>query len=230
MRDAKQQRQALLAVASGAGYAIAWPGYEQWLLAWVCFVPLLWVLDDPGLGKARALGFSWVAGLTAHVLGYTWLIGMLRDFGHLPLPLAVLGFFLVCLGQSSLFGAWGLLTWVVSQRLRVPLVWTAPVTMVVIEWLYPALFPSYFANSQYRQLVVIQSVDIWGVLGVGFILALSSAVIYQVLAWLVRGRGQMPLASGITFVVLVAFDIVYGAAALSNIDDTVAVAPKKIRV
>jgi apolipoprotein N-acyltransferase len=188
------------------------------------------VLDDAGLGKARALAFSWAGGFTAHLLGYTWIIGMLRDFGHLPGPLAVLGYALLCLGQSSLFGAWGLVTWVLSQRLRVPLVWTAPVVMVVIEWLYPALFPSYFGNSQYRQLVVIQSVDIWGMLGIGFLLTLSSAVIYQILAWLVRGRGQMPLASGITFVVLVVFDIVYGAAALSNIDDTVAVAPKKIRV
>ena len=161
---------------------------------------------------------------------YTWIIGMLRNFGHLPWPLAVLGYVLLCLGQSSLFGAWGFLTWWVSQRLRVPLVWTAPVVMVVVEWLYPALFPSYFADSQYRQLVVIQSADIWGVLGIGFILTLSSAVFYQIAARLVRRRGQMPLGSGIALVVLVIFDIVYGAAALSNIDDTVAVAPKKIRV
>ncbi len=230
MRDAKQQRQALLAVASGAGYAIAWPGYEQWFLAWLCFIPLLWVLDDPGLGKRRALVFSWLGGLTAHLMGYYWIAGMLRNFGHLPWPLAILGYVLLCLAQSSLFGGWGLLTYVLSQRLRVPLVWSAPVAMVVVEWLYPAIFPSYFANSQYRQTVVVQSADIWGVLGIGFMLMLSSAVIYQVLARVVRGRGQMPLASGIALIVLVIFDIVYGAAALSNIDDTVAVAPKKIRI
>ncbi len=230
MRDAKRQRQALLAIASGAGYALAWPGYEQWLLAWVCFIPLFWVLDDPGLGKLKALGFSWLTGLTAHMMVYTWIIGMLRNFGHLPWPLAFLGYVLLCLAQASLFGAFGLLTYIVSQRLRVPLVWAAPVCMVVVEWLYPALFPSYFANSQYRQIVVLQSADIWGALGIGFLLTLCSAVLYQVLARLIRGRGQLPLASGITLVALLAFDLLYGTAALSNIDDTVAVAPKKIRV
>lgn len=230
MRDAKRQRQAILAIASGAGYAIAWPGYEQWLLAWVCFIPLFWVLDDPGLGKRWALAFSWLAGCTAHMMVYTWIIGMLRNFGHLPWPLAFLGYVLLCVAQASLFGGFGLLTYVVSQRMRVPLVWAAPVCMVVVEWLYPALFPSYFANSQYRQIVVLQSADIWGALGIGFLLTLTSAVLYQVLARLIRGRGQLPLASGIALVVLLAFDLVYGTAALSNIDDTVAVAPKKIRV
>jgi apolipoprotein N-acyltransferase len=226
----RRRRQILLAVACGASYALAYCGFEQWLLGWVCFIPLLWVLDDSALPVRWAIALSWVAGMTAHLMGYTWIAGMLRNFGGLPLPLAVLGYVLLCLMQSTLFAAWGFGTFWLSQRLRVPIVWAAPVMMVVVEWLWPAIFPSYFADSQYRQLVLIQSADIWGVLGIGFLLTLCSAVLYQIAAVLIRKRGQIPLASGIAFVVLMVFDVVYGTAAISNVDDTVAVAPKKIRV
>ena len=44
--------------------------------------------------------------------------------------------------------------------------------MIAFEWLFPALFPSYLANSQYHPF--IQSADIWGVLGLS---GLISAII-----------------------------------------------------
>ncbi len=225
-----RRRQFALAVAAGGLYGASFCGYEQWFLAWLCLVPVLWALDDVSLSPRFAFLIGWTTGATAHLAVYTWIITMLRDFGNLPWPLAILGYVLLTLGQSGMFGFWGLAVHQLHVRLKVPIVWAAPVCMVLAEWLYPQLFPSYFANTQYRQLVLTQSADIWGVLGIGFLLTLASAVVYGIVAKLVRRRGRLPVYAAIAFVALMVFDIVYGTAAISNIDDTVAVAARKIRV
>src|SRR5688572_10556406 len=136
-------------------------------------------------------------GLVAHMGAYTWITHTLEKFAYLPLPLAILGYFLLCLAQSTLFGAWALLLhWLVHRR-GAPLVLAAPVTMTAIEWLYPALFPSYLANSQYQQVTIIQTLALWGPLGLSFLMALCAAVLHGGLDWLVRHERRAPLPAAV---------------------------------
>jgi apolipoprotein N-acyltransferase len=220
----------ILATLSGVFYFVGFCGLDQFYLAWICLVPVMWALDDDSLGPREALLIAWVFGLVTHLGGYTWITGMLQDFGHLPLGLALLGYFLLCLAQGTLLAAWG---WTFNRlvtRLRVPVVWAAPVTMVVAEWLWPALFPSYLSNSQYEQILFIQTLDLWGPLGLTFILALASAVIYQTLAWRFRQRGQLPRAGWITLGLLLLADFGYGLGAVASTDDDVALAERRIQI
>ena len=96
-----------LAVVSGLLYFIGFCGYEQWYLSWVCLVAVLWALDDDSLSGREALAVAWTFGLVTHLGGYYWIIGLLRDFAYLPLPLALLGYFLLCLAQGSVLAVWG---------------------------------------------------------------------------------------------------------------------------
>lgn len=227
----EQRRNALmLAILSGVLYFAGFAGFEQFYLAWFCLVPVLWALDDATLSGKEALAIAWCFGLVTHLGGYTWIVGMLRDFGHLPLPLALLAYFLLCLAQGSLLGVWGWATHRAAHRFGVPLVWAAPVFMVLAEWLYPALFPSFLSNSQYRQIVFIQSLDLWGALGLTFILTLCSAVLYELLALATRRRPRRAFAAIITLVALLAGNTLYGYARLADVDDTVAITPRKVRV
>ncbi len=220
----------VLATLSGVLYFVGFCGFDQFYLSWFCLVPVMWALDDRHLGPWEALLIAWVFGLVTHLGGYTWITGMLRDFGHLPLVLALAGYFLLCLAQGTLLAAWG---WTVNRlvtRLHLPVVWVAPVVMVLAEWLWPALFPSYLSNSQYEQIWFIQTLDLWGPLGLTFILALASAVFYQTLAWYVRGRGALPRAGWLVLAGLVVADFGYGLGAITATNDDVSLAERRIRV
>ncbi|MFC1610908.1 apolipoprotein N-acyltransferase [Myxococcota bacterium] len=226
-----QHRVALaLCVASAVLAFVAFCGFDQWYLGWVCLVPVLWALDDESLSGWEALGLAWFFGTVAYVGGYTWIAGMLIDFGHLPWPLATLGMVLLCFAQALLFALWGWGTNRLVCRYGASVVWVAPTLMVLVEWAVPALFPTYLSNSQYRQILFIQTLDVWGPLGLTFILILGSSVLYETLAWRFRGRRKLPVVGWIVFVVLLGGDLLYGAVALSRIDERVAAEKRRIRV
>ncbi|MEZ4270167.1 MAG: hypothetical protein R3C68_01630, partial [Myxococcota bacterium] len=220
--DIKSRRRAYgLAALSGVLYFTGFCGLEQFYLSWICLVPILWALDDQHMSGRQALAVAWFFGLVTHLGGYTWICGMLHEFAYLPWPLAVFGYVLLCVAQGSLLGVWGWGMQGLSRRFGVSLVWGAPVIMVLAEGLYPALFPSYLANSQYRQLAFIQSLEIWGPLGLSFILTLSSAVIYATLAWKFRDSGRFPAVGWLVLLSLVVGNALYGLAAINDTHDTV---------
>jgi apolipoprotein N-acyltransferase len=220
----------VLAALSGVLYFVGFCGFDQFYLSWICLVPVMRALDDDSLGPWETLLIAWVFGLVTHLGGYTWITGMLRDFGHLPLVLALAGYFLLCLGQGSLLAAWG---WTFNRlvtRLHLPVIWVAPVMMVIAEYLWPALFPSFLSNSQYRQILFIQTLDIWGPLGLTFILTLASAVIYQTLSWRFRKRGSLPRLGWAVLIVLVLADLGYGLGTVAATDDNLALAERRVRI
>lgn len=212
----------VLAALSGVLYALGFCGYDQSALAWGCFVPLFWALHNPGVGRKTAVALAWITGLFAHLGCYTWIIYMLRVFGYLPWPLAVLGYVLLCLAQSGLFAAWGWLTHWLTQRRGVPLALAAPTTLVLAEWLFPALFPSFLSNALYQDIWAMQSLDVWGPLGLSGLLCLSSVVLYQLIAWVRARSAPTPWRAGLVFAVLFSANAVYGWAKVAELADTLA--------
>ncbi|MBI3178640.1 MAG: apolipoprotein N-acyltransferase [Deltaproteobacteria bacterium] len=229
-RTIRKRRLALsLAGMSGVLYFVGFCGFDQYYLAWFCLVPVLWALDDATLSGREALLVAWTFGLVTHLGGYTWIIGMLRDFGYLPWPLALLGYFVLCLGQSTLLAAWGWGVHRLVHRHGAPLWLAAPVVMVLAEWLWPALFPSYLSSSQYEQILFIQTLDLWGPLGLSFIVTLASSTLYATLAWRWHAHA-MPRLAWPVLVLLIAGDLTYGWARRTDVLDTAAHADRFIRV
>ncbi len=169
------------AISSGALYAGGFCGYELPLCSWICWAPLLFYLQKSEASLRSTWLLSWLAGLTAHLIVYTWIMGLLTDFAYLPLPLALLGYVLLCAAQSGLFALWGVLFYFIHRRAGMHMAWAAPLCMVVAEWVFPALFPSYLANAQYKTLWLIQSLDIWGPLGITALVLGCSSVLAHVL-------------------------------------------------
>ncbi|MBI4126102.1 MAG: apolipoprotein N-acyltransferase, partial [Deltaproteobacteria bacterium] len=101
----------------------------------------------------------------------------------------------------------------------------APIVWVVVEFLYPHLFPSYFANSQYAWTPLVQMADITGVLGISFLLVLVNAALFVALErWLAeRCVTWRPLALA-TMLMMIA--LVYGYARLSSIEGRAIAAPQ----
>src|SRR5947209_14652906 len=98
----RRLRPLLLPTLSGVLYFLSWIGFGIWPLAFVCLVPLLWSLREAT--PRQALWLGWWMGFVTHLGGYTWIMYVLKVFAYAPLPLAFLGYLLVCAVQGFLFG------------------------------------------------------------------------------------------------------------------------------
>lgn len=168
-----------LAALSGLLYAFGFVDARWGWTAWFCFVPLLWVLRGVA-GWRRALALSWTMGLAAHLFAYPWLVHMLREFAHLPVPVAVLGYLLLCLAQAGNIATVGFLAWALHRRSSLSLGAALPLGILVAELLYPLLFPSYLANGQVRFPYVTQIADLGGVSLVSALIAWVNGAIFEV--------------------------------------------------
>jgi len=101
--------------------------------------------------------------------------------------------------------------------------------MILFEWLWPALFPSYLANSLYQSPLVVQVIEVTGPLGLSGLMALSSALIYQIVAWRIRGA-PAPAKLGGCFAVLFLANLLFGAHAIERVEEEMEAADKSIKV
>ena len=62
------------------------PDSGHWWLAWFCLVPLFWVVSRAA--PRRAFWCGLIMGTVTNFGGFWWIHEVLRDFGHLPDPIA----------------------------------------------------------------------------------------------------------------------------------------------
>ena len=207
---------------SGVLYFTGFVGYDQFYLSWICLAPLLIALR--GVRPRQAILIGWLMGLTTHMGGYGWVIGLLRDFASLPTPAAFAGYVLLCAGQGAFFAvyAWMLAT---LWRARIPGgVWLAPVVHAGLEVVYPFIFRSYLANSQIHFLAFMQIAELVGVIGMGFLMVLvSSLAAESFLAW--RAGTRIPVRGWAVAAVLFLASVGYGWLRIPQIDARIAEAP-----
>src|SRR3954471_17055775 len=175
-------RRLVLPTLSGVLYFLSWIGFGVWPLACVCFVPLLWALRDVSPRRALLLG-AWV-GFVPHLGGYTWIVHLLRVFAFAPLPLAVLGYLLLCVGQGLLFGVMSFaLVWI-GRRTRWPAAALLPLALVATEFVYPLLFQSYTGVALLPLLPLVQIADLGGPLILTALQALVNGAFFDaMIAW-----------------------------------------------
>src|SRR6267143_1322859 len=157
----RRLRSLALPTLSGVLYFVSWIGFGVWPLAFVCFVPLLVSLREATPREALRRG-AWF-GFVAHLGGYTWVIHLLRVFAFAPLPLAFLGYVLLCLGQGFLFGVFA---WALRRT------WTA--TSWPLAGLLPLCALQASANGALADLFLTRRP--WPVIGTG--LAVAATLTY----------------------------------------------------
>src|SRR6059058_1828515 len=185
----RRLRSLALPTSSGVLYFVSWIGFGVWPLALVCFAPLLFSLRDATPREALRRG-AWF-GFIAHLGGYTWVIHLLRLFAFAPLPLAFLGYVLLCVVQGLLFGvfAWALRSaWTAT---RWPLAILLPLALVATEFVYPLLFQSYTGVALMPLLPLVQIADLGGPLILTALQAVVNGAFFDAfLAW--RERRTAP--------------------------------------
>lgn len=165
-----------LAVATGVLLTLAYPPFAWSTLGWVALAPLLVALDGAGARAAAALGWASGTVLGLGVAGY-WLWRASVDYFGLSAPLAAL----FTLGLVEGFVAPFVAACAVAVALgnRAARWWLAPAAWVASEWLRVALVGNAWellGHSQ-RALPLLQMVDVTGVYGLSFLLALAATAL-----------------------------------------------------
>lgn len=205
-----------LCVLGGMLYFLCFLWFDLFPLTWFCFVPVLYAVRDASLRRALMLG--WLFGFVTNAGGFYWVIHLIAEFGGVPIPVAVLGFAALCAFQGFLLALVVALVRFARLRLNIAPVWSLPIGIVALEFVYPLLFPSYIGNSQFRFTALTQIVDVTGVLGLSAIIGFCNGALFELLEAkadarrIVVPRLAVPIAIG-------AVSIVYGLMRLPTIDE-----------
>ena len=148
-----------------------------WPLAWIALVPLFVALREVSPRGALLLG--WWAETLMYWIGFYWLVGTMVRFGFIPVSLSLIFFAIIGLGNGVRLG---LFAWWLRCTERTASPWWLRLVLpaciyVAFDYLFPRVFPWYFAFLQLRGLPFIQMADITGVHGVTFILVVCNTVV-----------------------------------------------------
>ncbi|MGD8318021.1 MAG: apolipoprotein N-acyltransferase [Myxococcales bacterium] len=214
-----------LAVVGGVAYFLGWAGFGIWPLALICLVPL-WAALELGLERRwwHSLVVGWLYGTVAYAGGYHWLIEFLRVFSGYGYAASVLFWLLFTAYLGFNYALYGAMYWALRQR-GWPAAASAIPPLLVMEWLYPALFPTYLGNSLHTCTTLVQIADLGGPLSITVLLALVNLSIFEGWRWFRRRRDPPLLVFSVT-VVVIAFAAVYGVVRIHQLEAQIADAPK----
>jgi apolipoprotein N-acyltransferase len=209
-----------LAFGTGVLYYLGFPGVDVWPLSFIALVPLILALR--GQTPRRAAGLGWLAGFTMNMLGFSWLLGMLKVFSGFPTPLCLVFMALLCAYQGGRIALAGYLHGRAARG------WpAAPVfalAFVASELVYPLLFPWYFGASVHNMPVFLQTADLGGPYLVALVLvAANLAVAELVQARLDRrpiDRRLVGAGAGVT-----ALAALYGVVRMRSVGQAMEAAP-----
>ncbi len=175
-------RLALLALL--AAVLIVAPSFEPilWPLTWVALVPIFLGLRNP-TSLIRAFLLGWWMETFITWIGFYWLLGTMVNFGHISIPFSLLLLAIIGLGNGVRLGlyTWWL-GWATAHtgsgwyRFLLP-----PCAYVMIDYLYPRVFPWTLGMTQLHVTPLVQIADVAGVHGITFVLVTFSVL---VTAWL----------------------------------------------
>jgi apolipoprotein N-acyltransferase len=202
-------------VLGGVLYFLSFLWFDLFPLTWICLVPVLYAVRDATPRRALVLGL--IFGFVTNAGGFYWVIHLISQFGGVALPIAVIGFALLCAYQGLMMALVIALVRLTQLRLGIAPVWSLPVAVVALEFIYPLLFPSYIGNSQHHFTALSQVVDITGVLGLSAIIGFVNGAAFELLEAKTKQRRlevfriAVPLAIG-------AVSVVYGLIRLPAVD------------
>ena len=221
---ASRPRIFALSTLGGVLHFLGWAGFGIWPLAMLCLVPLFFALE---LGLARSwrhtLLVGWVYGAVSYSGGYHWLVQFLEVFSGYGLFASTLFFAAFCIYLGFDYALYALLYRALRKRGWTTAAIAIPI-LLLMEWGYPALFPTYIANSFHMLLLPTQIADVGGPLLISALIGAANLSVYETWRW-VRGRRAAPklLLSGT--LAAVALTLTYGSIRVAQIEARMDAAP-----
>ena len=164
----------LIMMLAGISMKLISPPIGWYELHWFNLIPAFLCLRSHHL-KENAL-LMYVFGISLIASNYYWISESIIAFSNLPTIIAwacVLGYAVLYAIPFALLG-WGV-HWS-RQKFGFQWIWLLPGLQVMLEQLWPALFPYYHGALFYRSPITWQFASIFGVTGVTYLIFLSNAL------------------------------------------------------
>jgi len=225
-----------LAALTGLLFYLSFPGADLWGFSFIAFAPWAFALVGRGTRQAALQGL--VVGLVSGVLGFYWLLDMLKTFSGFG-DVICAGLMLILLtyqaGRYALMGA----LFARATKKGYAAVPTFLLAFVTAEQVFPLLFPFSFGASLHDVYPLVQVAELGGPIAVGLSAVAPGLALGHFAAtyWANRGRGlrfrALVQAAGPTALLLLLLTPlvlgVYGVVRMAAVDAAVENA-KKIRV
>ncbi len=212
-------RKMCLAGLSGLFSIVIFPKFDIEFLAWIAFIPLLIAIQDESIKNSFWLG--WIAGFVSGLGSLYWVTITMILYGGLPPALSAV--FLVFLSAylALYMGSFAFLLRALQQSSDLPVLMTAPVLWVGLEYLRSFFIIGFPWNSlgysQYLTPQITQIADTTGVYGVSFLIVLVNAGLYTSLVANVPRKFK--LRSLIVTLCCFGLSLGYGLYTLSPLED-----------
>jgi apolipoprotein N-acyltransferase len=212
----EHSRKIGLAALSGIFSIFIFPSYDVEFLAWIVFIPLFAAIQQENLKNAFWLG--WGAGVI-HFLGTLyWVTVAMVVYGNLPQIIGGAMLLLMVIYLALYVGLFCMIIRYLQQKTVLPLIVSAPVTWVGLEYLRSFFFLGFPWNllgySQFLTPYITQIADITGVYGVSFLIVLVNACLYTCL--LSRASRWIKIKTAIATFCCVGFCVGYSLFRLSS--------------
>jgi len=209
MRRFLPDRVTSLSFLSGLVLACSFPRPDLASVAWIALVPVFVLMYE------RPFRSGFAAGVGFFGLVLYWLNIVMTTYGKMHPVFSVVAYLLL-VGYLALFFA--VATWAacrLRERLGLSPLLTLPVLWVALEFLRSFLLSGFpwasLGYSQQSHLVLIQSVDLFGVYGLSFLIVLVNVVLAGTVRALAKSsRSALPWKSAITAALLLAVNSGYG--------------------
>ncbi|PIE33399.1 apolipoprotein N-acyltransferase [candidate division KSB3 bacterium] len=176
-------RKAGLATLSACCLILIFPFFDIEVLAWVALIPLFAAIQQQDVKNTFWLG--WMTGVVYCLGTLYWITITMVRYGGLPFWLSVITLFILAIYLALYVGIFTLLLRFLQRYTTIPLLLSAPILWVGLEYLrsfFVLGFPwNSLGYSQYLTPYVTQIADITGVYGVSFLIVLVNAGLYTIL-------------------------------------------------
>ena len=180
------QTRALLAAASGAALALAFPNYNLPLLAWIA--PAMLILASYGAPLRSAPLYGFIHGIIFYPVAVPWIATVMQQYGGVaPVEAAgLLGLLAIAGGILLAILSWGVA--LASRRGKILACVLAPFLWVTLDYARTKLpiigFPwSIIGYAASVNLSLVQLTTVTGIYGLSFVVAsYASLLAYAILA------------------------------------------------
>ena len=199
-----------LALVSGALLALSFPRYGHPAFAWIALVPLLVALTGwqgrpgplPGQPPRRAFLLGLTSGFVYFAGTLYWTGTVIRTFGGIPLPAAVLGVVALSLYQGFFPALFALISSRLIARGGLIALFLSAAAWIATEFFRGIVFGGFpwvlLGDSQVTVLPVAQLASVLGVYGVsGLVAFINAAIAYAVLTCGARRAAAVGTAAAV---------------------------------
>lgn len=169
----------LLALLSGTCIALPFLEPRLYVVGWFAFLPLLFAVEDRTLKQAWLVGT--IVGSVAWFGASYWIADFLTLLKGYQAPWNYLLAVAYWLYAAQLFALIAVLFQWLRRDGRLPESWTFPLLSVCAFALFPMLFQARLGEGQSHFLLGLQAVELTGVYGLDFAMAMTAMLLYRLL-------------------------------------------------